>query len=111
MDSTPFNLTIFTDETKKICLCSVSSIIIIILFIITPLSNFFKTSFLMKLIAILILAYTIYLNNKQTNLLNNAILNSYSEEVKSQLNMNIICSYIFTFFIALLLIFVIKSFF
>ena len=44
MDSnTPFNLMIFTDETKKVCLCSASSIFLIVLFIISPLSNFFTT--------------------------------------------------------------------
>lgn len=111
MDSKPFNLTIFTDGTKKVCLCSVTSIFIIILFIISPLSNFFKTSILMKTIAILILVYTIYLNNKQTILLNTAFSTAYSQEVKSQINTNIICSYIFTFFISLLIIFVVKSFF
>ena len=45
MDSnTPFNLMIFTDETKKVCLCSATSIFLIVLFIISPLSNFFTTN-------------------------------------------------------------------
>jgi hypothetical protein len=106
-----FNLTIFTDITKNVCLCSAVSISIIVLFIISPLSNFFKTSLFMKIVALVILCYTVYLNTKQTNLLSNAILSVNSENVKSQLNMNIICSYIFTLFIGLLIIFVIKSFF
>jgi hypothetical protein len=112
MDSnTPFNLMIFTDETKKICLCSATSIFLIVLFIISPLSNFFMTSLLMKIVTLIILVYTIYLNNKQTNLLRDASLVVNSENVKSQLNLNIICSYVFTTFIGLLIIFVIKSFF
>jgi len=112
MDSdTPFNLTIFTNETKKICMCSASSIFIIFLFVISPLSNFFKTSLFMKIIALILLVYTLYLNNHQTNLLRNASQNAKSEQVKSQLNINIICSYIFTLFIGLLAIFVLKSFF
>ena len=45
-----FNISLFTEETKKICICSASSIIIIILFVISPLSNFLKTSIFMKLI-------------------------------------------------------------
>jgi len=110
-NSNTFNLTIFTDVTKKICLCSATSIFIIVLFIITPLSNFFKTSLFMKIIALIIMGYTIYLNTQQTNLLRNANVSSSSEQVKSQLNMNIICSYVFTIFIGLLFIFVIKSFF
>ena len=111
MDSdTPFNLMILTDSTKKVCMCSASYIFIIVLFIISPLSNFFLTSILMKVISLILIVYTIYLNNEQTNLLRLASKSSQSEQVKSQLNMNILCSYVFTIFIGLLIIFVIKSF-
>jgi len=106
-----FNLTIFTDDTKKVCICSATSIIIIILFIISPLSNFFRTSFFMKIIALIIIGYTLYLNNKQTNLLRNVDTTTSSAEVNSQININIICSYVFSLFIILLFIFVFKSFF
>jgi hypothetical protein len=112
MDSnSAFNLSIFTDITKNICMCSAVSIVIIVIFIVSPLSNFFKTSLFMKIVALIILGYTIYLNTKQTNLLRNASVTSVTEQVKSQLNINIICSYVFTIFIGLLIIFVIKSFF
>jgi hypothetical protein len=49
----------------------------------------------MKIIALLLMIYTIYLNYTQTNLLREASLYSKNENVKSQLNINIICSYIF----------------
>ena len=112
MDSnTPFNLMIFTDETKKVCLCSATSIILILLFIISPLSNFLTTSLLMKIVTLVILSYTIYLNNKQTQLLREASSLINSEKLKAQLNLNIICSFVFTIFIGLLVIFVVKSFF
>ena len=106
-----FNISLFTDETKKICICSASSIIIIILFVISPLSNFFKTSIFMKLISLILLGYTLYLNNIQTNLLRTVNSSSNSPEVNSQINTNIICSYVFSLFIGLLIIFTIKSFF
>lgn len=109
--NTPFNLLIFTDSTKKLCMCSATSIFIIVLFIISPLNYFFKTSLFMKLIALILMVYTIYLNNQQTNSLRVASQNANSEQVKSQINMNILCSYVFTIFIGLLIIFVIKSFF
>ena len=91
MDSsdTPFNLMIFTDSTKKICSCSAISIFLIILFIISPLSNFFMTSSFMKIIILIILAYTIYLNIIQTNYLRSATDVVKSETVMSQLNINI----------------------
>ena len=106
----PFNLLIFTDSTKKICTCSAISIILIILFIISPLSNFFITSTLMKIVVLIILVYTIHLNMIQTNYLKNATNVANTEIVLSQLNTNIICSYIFTLFLGLLGIFVVKSF-
>lgn len=110
MDTTVANLSIFTNSTKKICMCSFISIFLIILFVISPLSNFFKTSILMRLITLLILFYTLYLNNIQTNSLREVNLDSKSEQIKSQININIICSYVFTLFLSLLAIFVIKSF-
>ena len=106
----PFNLLIFTDSTKKICTCSSISIFLIILFIISPLSNFFITSTLMKIITLIILAYTIYLNIIQTNYLKNATNVVNNDIILSQLNTNIMCSYIFTLFLGLLGIFVVKSF-
>jgi hypothetical protein len=111
MDSEiPFNLMIFTDSTKKICTCSAISMFLIVLFIITPLSNFFITSSLMKIVVLIILAYTIYLNTLQINSLRTASSFVKSENVMSQLNINIMCSYIFTLFLGLLCIFVIKTF-
>ena len=106
----PFNLIIFTDSTKQICMCSAISIFLIILFIISPLSNFFITSTLMKIIVLIILAYTIHLNMIQTNYLKNATNVANTDIVLSQLNTNIMCSYIFTLFLGLLGIFVVKSF-
>jgi hypothetical protein len=71
------------------------------------------TSTFIKIIVVIILGYTIYLNNHQTNILSlsNKLASENSFEIQSQLSKNIICSYIFTLFLGLLLIFVIKSFF
>ena len=105
-----FSLTTFTDTTKKVCTCSAVSIFLIVLFIISPLSNFFLTSIFMKIVILILLGYTIYLNSQQTNYLRNASQLKLSNEISSQLNINIICSYVFTLFIGLLIIFVLKSF-
>jgi hypothetical protein len=64
----------------------------------------------MKIVILIILAYTIYLNIIQTNYLRTATNVVNSENVMSQLNTNILCSYIFTLFLGLMGIFVIKSF-
>ena len=99
------------DVTKQVCLCSFTSIIIIVLFIISPLSTFILTSAFMKIIVLILLGYTIYLNNYQTNILSLSKNSSQTYEIQSQLSTNIICSYIFTLFLGILFIFVIKSFF
>jgi hypothetical protein len=65
----------------------------------------------MKIVTLLVLSYTLYLNNEQTNYLRNASQLNLSKELDSQLTINIVCSYVFTLFIGLLIIFVIKSFF
>jgi hypothetical protein len=110
MDS-DLNLNIFTKVTKKICMCSFTAMFLIILFILSPLSNLIKTSAFMKVIIIGVLFYTIYLNNIQTNTLRSANVSGKNADVASQFNMNIMCSYVFTLFLGLLTFFVIKSFF
>jgi hypothetical protein len=105
----PFNLSIFTQETKNICLCTATSIMIIVLFVISPLSSFFKTSLFMKTFSLLLMFYVFILSYKQTDLLSSASLVADSDAIKSQLNTNILCSYVFMFFIGLLIIFVFKS--
>jgi len=100
-----------TDMTRKVCLCSFISIVLIVLFIISPLSSFLLTSSIMKILILIILGYTIYLNNHQTNMLSLSKNLAQSFEIQSQLSTNIICSYIFTLFLGILFIFVIKSFF
>ena len=106
-----FSLSAFTDTTKRVCTCSAISIFLIVLFIISPLSNYFMTSTVMKIITISLLSYTLYLNILQTEYLRNASQLNVSKEVSSQLSINTMCSYIFTLFIGLLIIFVIKTFF
>lgn len=106
-----FSLITFTDTTKKVCTCSAISIFLIVLFIISPLSNFFIMSSTIKIVTIGLLFYTMYLNIKQTDYLRNASNSTVSSEVSRQLTINTICSYIFTLFIGLLVIFVIKTFF
>lgn len=100
-----------TDVTKKVCLCSFVSIVLIVMFIISPLSSFLMTSLFIKILILIILAYTIYLNNHQTNILSLSKNSSQSPEIQAQLSTNIICSYIFTLFLGILLFFVIRSFF
>ena len=106
-----FSLNSFTNATKKVCTCSTISIFLILLVVISPLSNYYWTSRIVKIITLLLLSYTMYLNVLQTEYLRNASNKNVSGEVNNQLTINVICSYVFSLFIGLLIIFVIKSFF
>jgi hypothetical protein len=108
-DQETFNLNIFTEDTKHICISTAAAIIIITLFAVSPLSNFFVASLIMKVISMRIMVYILYLNYKQTELLRSATLAAEQAQLKVQLNANIMCSYVFSFFIGLLMIFTFKS--
>lgn len=105
------NLQTFSVNTKKISLCTFSSIIIIVLFVLSPLNTYFKTSLFMKSMAAIILLYTIYLSIQQINVLkSNAQFESESTEINNQVKMNVYCNYIFIVFLCLLFYFLVKSF-
>jgi hypothetical protein len=106
-----FSLSTFTYTTKQVCSCSAISIFLIVVFIISPLSNYLITSTIMKIITLLLLSYTMYLNILQTEYLRKASTTKVSTEIGNQLTMNVVCSYVFSLFIGLLIIFVIKTFF
>jgi hypothetical protein len=102
---------IFTNTTKQICYCSFGSIFLIILFIISPLNRFVVGSTFMKFVILILLGYTLYLNTRQINMMKISVEAHNSENIKSQLNINIMCSYMFSFFVGLLILFIMKSFF
>jgi hypothetical protein len=106
----PHISTLFNDSTKQSSSLIFISIFLIVIFIISPMSNYYKTSIFMKIIILILLSYTFYLSILQTNQMRKSYANSKELTIQKQLNMNIICSYIFLLFIGLLIIFVIKTF-
>jgi hypothetical protein len=103
MSSSLFDLS----TTKKVCTFSTISIVLILSTMILPFNRIPFLSGLVKLTIVFLLCYTIYLNILQTNTLRNAI--SSSDEVASQLTVNIVSGYVFTVFLGLLALFVAKG--
>ena len=99
------------DLTKKVCLCTLVSIILIILFILTPLSGFFKTSLFMKMVTLILLGYSIYFSFQQSSILRMMDQTDDRPQLNSLMNINIICSYVFTLFLAILFFYVSKHLF
>lgn len=101
---------IFDNSTKNICLYCFVSIILIIIFTLTPLSNFSTLTIFVKIISILLLGYCTYLNSIQIKIFYNTNPDSSSTQIKNYLNINIFCSYIFSLSMIIFIFFIIKSF-
>jgi hypothetical protein len=99
------------DITKQICSYTFIVIFLIIIFIISPLRSFTIISKIVRIIILIILVYTVYLNYKQTNMLRTGNTQNGNIEFANQLKTNITISYVFTLFLVLLFIFVLKSLF
>ena len=99
------------DSTKYICTYTFMSMILSLLFIVSPLSNYIKTSIIIKIIILILVVYVGFLSLNQIEYLQMQLKQTILPDVSHQLNMNITCSYVFLLFISLLFIFVLKSFF
>jgi glucan phosphoethanolaminetransferase (alkaline phosphatase superfamily) len=106
-----FNQQIFTKDSKKIYFSLFISIILIFIFVITPLNQIFFLCLIMKFIIIAILSYTVYLNINQINILNTVKTNINDVPTISEINKTVWYNYVFTIAIIILIFFIIKSIF
>jgi hypothetical protein len=103
---------LFNDKTKYVCNCIFIVVFLILVFVISPLNKFTNISIAVRVIVLFILGYSIYLNLQQTQIMNNITKeNNLSSNFNSHLSLNIIGGYVFSFFILVLLFFIINSFF
>lgn len=98
------------DPTKNICIYCLLSLVLIIIFMFTPLRNYSYLGLLVKAIICFILAYCFYLNTIQIKNLVNSKSSNNSALYKRYLNANVFFSSIFSIFMFVLLCFVLKSF-
>jgi hypothetical protein len=108
------NQIIFTDyanDSKNVCISTGISILLILIFIISPLKKYVMTSNFFKIVIILILGFSFYTNIKNNyqffKKTNVDFLNFEPNNIKT----NILCSSIYSLFILILLISVVKTFF
>lgn len=103
----------FSKSTQNVCMCLGISVLLIILFMITPLNSFLLSSIFGKVIILTLLGYTLYYNilqtNKFANNFNVNLLNQNSDW--NPLKTNVLCSYVFSFFLLVLIISVIRKIF
>ena len=103
----------FTKSTQNVCICVGISMLFIIIFMMTPLNSFMLSSIFGKVIILTLLGYTLYYNTTQTNKFSkNFNVNIWNQnETWKQIKTNIICSYIFSLFLLVLIISVIRKIF
>ncbi len=98
----------YLKSTKNVCLCTVVAIFFIIIFILTPLKNILIASVLSKLVILSILGYALYINYNSTQNVSRGI-NLFSGPLDN-IKTNIICSHVFSFFIIILILTILRQF-
>ena len=101
----------YADTTRKTCLCTAASIVLIIAFIMTPLNDFVMTSFLAKIVISILLSYSIFATLSQTTALKTQYRVSLTSGEMDSVKINVICSYAFSAFSLFLLFSVLSRLF
>jgi hypothetical protein len=101
----------YAKATQNICMSLAIAIFLIILFMMTPLNTFLLSSIFGKTIILILLGYTVFYNIQQTNKFSKEFNVSLISGNWNAIKTNIICSYIFTLFLIILLLSVIRKIF
>ncbi len=101
----------FAKSTQNVCMCLSISMVFIILFIMTPLNSFLLSSIFGKVIILTLLGYTLYYNVSQTNKFSSNFNISLIDGNWDTLKTNVVCSYIFSVFLLVLMLSVIRKIF
>jgi hypothetical protein len=99
----------YAKSTQNVCMCLGISIFLIILFMMTPLNSFLLSSIFGKVVIISLLGYTLYYNISQTNKFSKNFDISLTSGNWDELKTNITCSYIFSLFLLVLLLSVLRK--
>jgi len=98
------NITQYAKSTQNVCIYTTISIILILLFIVSPLNRYFMTSLIGKIAILLLLGYTLYYNITLTNKLSSQYHVYLVDGTWSSMKTNVICSYIFSVCLFILII-------
>jgi hypothetical protein len=99
----------YAKSTQNVCMCLGISIFLIILFMMTPLNSFILSSIFGKVVIIALLGYTLYYNISQTNKFSKNFNISLTTGNWDELKTNITCSYVFSLFLLVLLLSVLRK--
>jgi hypothetical protein len=101
----------YSKSTQNVCICLAITLFLIILFMMTPLNTFILSSIFGKVIILTLLGYTIYYNTVATNKFTKDFNISLMSGDWDLLKTNILGSYVFSVFLIILMVSVIRQFF
>lgn len=105
------NIRDYVESSQNICMYSTVSIVLILLFIISPINKFFLTSLFGKSVILVLLGYTLYYNVVLTNNFTNQLNIYLADGTWNSIKTNVTCSYIFSLFLFVLFLSVVRTFF
>jgi hypothetical protein len=101
----------YSKTTKNVCICLAIAVFLIILFMVSPIKNFMMTSLIGKMVILVLLGYIMYYNTNQTLLFSQKVDMSLFSGDWNPVKTNILCGYLFTLFIFILALNVIRKMF
>uniref|UniRef100_A0A6C0KVE9 Uncharacterized protein n=1 Tax=viral metagenome TaxID=1070528 RepID=A0A6C0KVE9_9ZZZZ len=110
-DPLTYTFSKYSKDSKLISNCTTLSIVLLFIFVITPLGTYYNLSFICKLLVFIVLTFALYKNLHITYKFTKASNVSYLDGSWSDVKNNMICSYVYSIFIFVLIVTIIKSFF
>jgi hypothetical protein len=98
----------YAETTKHLCIYTAVAVLLIIIFIISPVSNIFFISFLAKIGIVALLAYIIFMNITKTQYFKNEYNVDFGSSDWGQVKTNVVGGYVFSMFLVMLLIAVLR---
>jgi len=106
-----YSYALFSENARSVCNYICASILLILVFVVSPLRRYSLLSLLGKTIVVVLLIYTIYKNVMNIQHLTKLMQTSFLDGTWDAVKTNIVCSLILTFFIFVLLFSVLQNFF
>ena len=98
----------YSRASVSVCMLTVASLAIIMIFVISPIGGSFLASSGGKIAAFCILGYAAYQNIQNSNTLSAGTGTSFFSGSWDLLKTNLVCSYLFSCFIVLLMFFLLQ---
>jgi predicted ABC-type exoprotein transport system permease subunit len=106
-----YSISKYSKDYRIISICTTISLIILFIIVVSPLNSYNVLSLISKIFVLIILIFALYQNLNINYKFSKASNISYLDDSWNIIKENLICSYVYSFFILVLIITIIKSIF